>query len=108
MREIVREKLAEGWSREQVLRFFVDRYGERVLAAPPKKGFNLMVWVVPIVAGVGGVLLLAFVVRAMRGAGQMRQDDGSVSEQELEPYLSLVDQELGLSQGSAHEPEKGD
>ena len=108
MREIVREKLAEGWSRGQILQFFVDRYGERVLAAPPKKGFNLMVWVVPIVAGVGGVLLLAFVVRAMRRAGQTRQNDGPVPEQELERYLSLVDRELGLSQGSAHEPEKGD
>ena len=108
MREIVREKLAEGWSREQILQFFVDRYGERVLAAPPKRGFNLMVWVVPIAVGVGGVLLLAYVIRAMRGAGQTRQNDGSVLEQELEPYLSLVDRELGLSQRDAHEPEKGD
>ncbi|MCE2462367.1 MAG: cytochrome c-type biogenesis protein CcmH [Dehalococcoidia bacterium] len=108
MREIVRERLAAGWSREQILQFFVDRYGERVLAAPPKKGFNLVAWVVPIAVGVGGVLLLAFVVRAMRRAGQTQQDDGPVSEQELEPYLSLVDQELELSRGSAHEPEKDD
>ena len=109
MREIVRERLAAGWSREQILQFFVDRYGERVLAAPPKKGFNLVAWVVPIAVGVGArVILLAFVVRAMRRAGHTRQDDGPVSEQELEPYLSLVDQDLGLSRGSAHEPEKDD
>lgn len=108
MREIVRERLAAGWSREQILQFFVDRYGERVLAAPPKKGFNLVAWVVPIAVGAGGVLLLAFVIRAMRRAGQTRQGDGPVSEQGLEQYLSLVDQELELSRGSAHEPEKDD
>ena len=108
MREIVRERLAEGWSREQILQFFVDRYGERVLAAPPKRGFNLMVWIVPIVVGVGGVILLVFVVRAMRRAGQTQQDNGLVSEPELEQYLPLVDRELGLSSESAHEPEKDD
>ena len=108
MREIVRDRLAAGWSREQILQYFVDRYGERVLAAPPKKGFNLVAWVVPIVVGAGGVLLLAFVVRAMRRAGRTRQDEGPVSEHELEPYLSLVDRELGLPRGSAHEPEKDD
>ena len=108
MREIVRDRLAAGWSREQILQYFVDRYGERVLAAPPKEGFNLVAWVVPIVVGAGGILLLAFVVRAMRRAGHTRQDDGPVSEEELEPYLSLVDRELELPRGSAHEPEKDD
>ena len=47
MRALVREKLAEGWSREQILDLFVESYGEDVLASPPKSGFNLLVWVVP-------------------------------------------------------------
>jgi cytochrome c-type biogenesis protein CcmH len=50
MRLTVREKLAEGWSRERILQFFVDRYGEAVLAEPRKSGFNLVAWIVPFVS----------------------------------------------------------
>ena len=47
MRVLVREKLSEGWTRQEILEFFVQRYGEKVLSAPPKEGFNLIVWMVP-------------------------------------------------------------
>lgn len=47
MRQIVRTKLAAGESREQILAYFVDRYGEEILIDPPKRGFNLFIWIVP-------------------------------------------------------------
>ena len=74
MRTVVREKLAEGMTRDEVLQFFVDRYGESVLAAPPKDGFNLIAWVVPIVAVVVGVAVVALVVR---GHADQRAAHGS-------------------------------
>ena len=97
MRAVVREKLADGWTRERILQFFVDRYGESVLAAPPKSGFNLVAWVVPFAAvGVAAVLLF-FVVRSMRRSGTARQEYAPPSiAPELEPYLSRVDRELGI------------
>jgi cytochrome c-type biogenesis protein CcmH len=59
MRELVRERLAAGDSREQVLRFFVDRYGTWVLLAPPARGFSLLLWVLPFAAlGLGLVIAL--------------------------------------------------
>ena len=98
MKAIVREKLADGWTREQILQFFVDRYGEGVLAAPPKSGFNLVAWVVPFAAVVAAAVLVFFVIRSMRRSGGTGQEHEPLIEPELEPYLSLVDQELGIDQ----------
>ena len=106
MRALVREKLAGGWSREQILQFFVDRYSESVLAAPPKSGFSLIAWVVPFVAVGSAAVLLTFVIMAMRRGGQARPEPGNLAEQELEPYLALVDQELGLPIEGPEEPDK--
>ena len=106
MRTVVREKLAEGWSREQVLLFFVERYGEGVLAAPPKEGFSLVAWVVPPGAAGGAAVLLFFVVRAMRRSARGTDGGGSSTEEELEPYLPLVDRELEIPRREPHGPDK--
>ena len=50
MRGIIRERLAAGDSPEQVKAYFVEKYGLWILLAPPRQGFNLLVWVVPFVA----------------------------------------------------------
>ncbi len=97
MRGLVREKLAEGWTREQILQLFVDSYGEKVLAAPRKSGVSIVAWVVPPGVIAGGIILLFFVVRAMGTVGRGGREDTHPVEQELEPYLSRVDREIGLS-----------
>ncbi len=95
MRALVRQMLAEGATDEQVLDFFQERYGPSVLAAPPKQGFNLMAWLVPPIAAVGGGLLLFLVLREMR-----RRQEGpalaspALGPEELAPYLAQVDEEL--------------
>ena len=65
MRGVIRDKLAEGATRGEILDYFVDRYGVDVLAAPPKSGRNLVVWLLPI-AGVVAALGAAFlIIRSM-------------------------------------------
>ena len=105
MRSVVREKLAAGATREEVIQYFVDRYGEGVLAAPPKGGFSLVAWLVPLAAVGGAAVLLIFVIRAMRKGGRRIDVSRSPSEQGLEPYLSRVDRELGISQEGRQKPE---
>jgi len=62
MRAIVRERLAAGESPAQVRAYFVDKYGDWILLAPPRRGFTLLVWVVPYVAALLGVALVAVLV----------------------------------------------
>ena len=93
MRRVVREMLAQGHSREEILDFFADRYGPQVLAAPPKSGLTLVAWIVPIVAviaAIGGGLL---VIRSMAGRNNSPTEDEPLREDGLEEYLEIIDRE---------------
>jgi len=63
MRAIVRERLAAGESPAQVRAYFVDKYGDWILLAPPRRGFSLIVWIFPFVAVVVGLGIVALVLR---------------------------------------------
>lgn len=62
MRNVVRDLVQQGKSPAEIQAYFVSRYGEFVLLSPPKRGFNLLVWMLPflaIVVGAGAVYLVA-------------------------------------------------
>jgi cytochrome c-type biogenesis protein CcmH len=63
MRAIIRERVAAGESPQDVQRYFVDRYGEWILLEPPRRGFNLLVWLLPLVVVVAGLASVAVLVR---------------------------------------------
>ncbi|MCL2878444.1 MAG: cytochrome c-type biogenesis protein CcmH [Acidobacteria bacterium] len=61
MRAEVREMIAEGKSRSEILDYYVARYGERILAAPPARGINVLAYAAPFAAlilGGGGLFML--------------------------------------------------
>ena len=106
MRAQVRELLASGATREEVLAWFSapERYGVSVLAEPPRSGFYLIAWIVPgvvvVAALVGGLLTL----RAMRGRrGDADEHPGPSDSDELQPYLDAVDRDLALDGRDAPE-----
>jgi cytochrome c-type biogenesis protein CcmH len=109
MRQIVREMLAEGATREEILDFFAQRYGQEILAAPPKSGFNLVAWVFP-VAGVAAALTVGvLVLRSMSAhqpGGVAAEPLVSPSRDDLEAYLEMVDQELALNQPDRNDRDK--
>lgn len=107
MRAIVREKLAAGESRQEILGFFVARFGERVLAAPPKQGSNLVAWIIPgvgLLAG-GAALLLAlrYLLKPAKGETASHPSPEPARE-EMEPYLSRVDEEMRRFVDGLHLP----
>ncbi|SVC76034.1 uncharacterized protein METZ01_LOCUS328888, partial [marine metagenome] len=65
MQVIVREQIQEGRSDAEIHQFFVDRYGERVLAVPPKEGINLLMWIAPPVGIVLGLIALYAITKSM-------------------------------------------
>ena len=57
MGDIIAEQVAEGNSDEEIIAFFVDRYGAWVVFAPPARGNTLPLWLLPVAAlGVGLVV----------------------------------------------------
>jgi cytochrome c-type biogenesis protein CcmH/NrfF len=63
MRDFIRERLAAGDSEEEIEAALVAQFGEAVLASPPKEGFNLLAWVLPLA---GGAIAVAAVAVALR------------------------------------------
>ena len=63
MREIVRERLRAGDRPEQVIAYFVDRYGEWILLSPRPRGFNLLVWTAPFAGIFVGLVALILLMR---------------------------------------------
>ncbi len=104
MRALVREKLAEGWTDQQVLDYFADRYGPSILATPPKGGFSVLVWIGPPIGIVAALVGLAMVLRAMRRGARVAQPETVARKADLAPYLDVVDQELTAGQDA---PPKG-
>jgi uncharacterized membrane protein YhaH (DUF805 family) len=48
---------------ERTKAYFVDKYGLWILLAPPRQGFNLLVWIVPFAGLAAGLVVLAVLVR---------------------------------------------
>lgn len=94
MRGIIQEKVAAGESREQIIAYFSQRYGEDVLLEPPKAGFGQVVWWgagLGFLAGAGAVGY--FLVRRARG-GDETAADPDLSDTELAEYDALLERAL--------------
>ena len=63
MRAIVREQLQAGKTDEQIKEFFVSKYGEWVLLKPKTTGFSALLWILPYVVLVIGVISALWFVR---------------------------------------------
>jgi cytochrome c-type biogenesis protein CcmH len=66
MREEIEAQLSRGVPKEAVVASFVERYGTKVLSAPPRRGFHWAAWLSPIVALLAGGLLAAKVLASWR------------------------------------------
>lgn len=63
MRAIIEQKVQAGESPEQIRAYFVESYGPAILSDPPKSGFTLTLWWVPVFGIVAGALILGVFLR---------------------------------------------
>ena len=56
----IRELMKKGKSDEEIMAYFVERYGEWILRAPPVTGFNMVLWILPGAAIVTGLLWVLY------------------------------------------------
>lgn len=93
MRRTVREMLAEGRTPEEVKAYFVSAYGEFVLLEPAPTGFNLAVYVLPVLALLGGIIALVLIARrwTARSAEDRAPPPGiSAEDPDLAPWDELA------------------
>ena len=93
VRDFVHEKCQAGWTSSRVKDTLVARFGEEILAAPPKHGFSLLAWLVP-----GAVLLAGIAVAAALALRWSRSRPGpprSPPGEDLDPALAArIDADL--------------
>lgn len=59
MRAVIKTKLLEGKSKEEIIDYFVSSYGETILASPPPRGFSVILWLLPVLSVlIGGAIIL--------------------------------------------------
>jgi cytochrome c-type biogenesis protein CcmH len=97
MRQTLQRWHRQGLTKHQVMDRMVAQFGEEVLAAPPKEGFNLLAWVVPgaVLLG-GGAVAVALAVLW----GRSRPPGGSsAGGGELDPDMEArIDRELAVEE----------
>ena len=66
IKQNIRVMLATGQTNQQILDYYVARYGDRILAEPPARGFSASLYVLPWFFLAGSVGLVVFIVRRLR------------------------------------------
>jgi cytochrome c-type biogenesis protein CcmH len=66
MRAVIRQQLQSGLSEQQVIAYFVSRYGEGIRQDPPKSGFTLLMWLGPVLMLLAGIFVVSRVARRWR------------------------------------------
>mgnify|MGYP006286150929 FL=1 len=94
MKNKIREMLKEGKSEDEILAFFVDRYGEWILRSPQKEGFNLILWVTPLaLIVIAGAIVIAVLLRKSRQARRdtlqpLSDNERQILEKDLDRFTT--------------------
>jgi cytochrome c-type biogenesis protein CcmH len=96
MRAFISARIAAGDTKSEIKSKLVAQFGEAVLAAPPKKGFNLLVWLLPLVGIAVAALVVALLARRWsRTKAPAAADPSSNGRAPLDPELERrLDEEL--------------
>jgi cytochrome c-type biogenesis protein CcmH len=86
MRAIVREQLQAGKSPEEIKEFFVSKYGDWVLLKPKTTGFSALLWILPYVVLVAGVIAALWFIR--RWTANKKLNEGTNPSQVAQPLPS--------------------
>lgn len=114
MQKVIQQKVEEGESNAGIRAYFVERYGEAVLASPDAGGFNFVAWVMPAVIFVGGALLVGNAFINMRRqkrtdredsdgdkSAEIKEVDSSDVDGEMDEYLERADREIAAAIGDS-------
>ena len=79
MREIVKQKVREGLTDDEIKQYFVDRYGVRVLLEPPVRSNTLVLWIVPPISiSILAIVLISIMKMKRRISDNIEIDDSNI------------------------------
>ncbi len=93
-RELIRTKLSEGWTADQIKQYFATQYGARVLSEPPRQGLNWLVYIIPPLMMLIGVYILYRAYLSMRKPVGTDADIEETIPPAADGYLLKVEEEL--------------
>ncbi len=103
MRSAISSMLNEGKSKQQILDYFVAQFGDSILTTVPKKGFNLVAYLGPIVGLLVGIPVAILIIRRWGSANRQQAADEATDgtatplndemKQQIEAELSKLDEE---------------
>jgi cytochrome c-type biogenesis protein CcmH len=91
---LIREKLTEGWKEDEIKNYFVAQYGDRVLAAPPARGLNWLVYIIPPLAIVGGGYILYRALKAWKQVPPVSEEESQSFAEQDDEYAARIEEEL--------------
>jgi cytochrome c-type biogenesis protein CcmH len=91
MKAFIRVRIAAGDSEQQIKSALVSQFGSEVLAEPPKGGFGLLAWLLPLAALVLGAIAVGLLVHAWSRRAPSQEPIQEPLDSELD---RLVDEEL--------------
>ena len=95
MKLFIRERIAAGDSEREITDALVAEFGPGVVASPPKGGFGLLAWLLPLVALAGGAVAVWVLVRTWS-----RTRPATAAERPLDPDVERrIDEELARFDG---------
>jgi cytochrome c-type biogenesis protein CcmH len=93
-RELIHEKLVEGWSEKQIKDYFVAQYGDRVLATPPPRGLNWLVYILPPLAILAGAYILYRAMKAWKQPIKVDTEIKPSSGDVPDEYIARLEEDL--------------
>ncbi len=94
MRTRIDTMIGEGSSKDEIINTFVSQYGEIILSAPTRKGFNLVAYIAPMTIFVLGLMVVIFLIRRWRLSGQEEGQDASMRPALDEAMIMRINREL--------------
>ena len=85
--------VGDGKTKAEILDYYTDQYGERVLAVPKAEGFNIFAWIAPIVIFGLGLTIIFLYIRTSKNnlTPKVKADDTIAYSDEIERDLSKLD-----------------
>jgi cytochrome c-type biogenesis protein CcmH len=96
MRSIIKKQLREGKSKNEIIAYFVSRYGETILGAPPAKGANWLLWLLPALGLLFGGVGIGLFLRKSKSEGRKQPQEWlqKPTIQSETKYVEKLDKEL--------------